>query len=384
MTGEPKCIHLWASGLEETGGIQHYSACCLQALQELFPGAHLRVFSKNDVGSAHAHVHAFGHLQGWRRTLAFVASGLFWALRERPDFILATHPHFMKALAPLTRLGFFCLTAAHGIEVWGTLGGALGSALRKATGILPVSSFTRDVIHREGRVPLEKMPVVPDTFREDAFSPGPKPVTLLQRYGLREHQPVILTVGRLSASERYKGHDQVLHAMPRMLRELPDLHYLIGGRGDDEKRLRALAVELGLQNQVTFTGFIPADELADHYRLCDLYVMPSNGEGFGIVYLEALACGRPCLVGSEDASPEAVDGGRLGFVVPPRDPEAIAGAVLSFFHHTHDKPWLHEPETLHREVVRLYGSAAFRSSLARALASLGIAQPPTTSESMTS
>lgn len=376
MTGEPKCIHLWASGLEETGGIQHYSACCLQALQALFPGARLRVFSKNDLGPGTGRMHAFGHLQGWRRTLAFVASGLFWALRERPDFILATHPHFMKALAPLARLGLHCLTAAHGIEVWGRLGGTLGSALRAATGILPVSAFTRDVIHREGGVPLERMPVVPDTFREDAFAPGPKPPSLLQRYGLRENQPVILTIGRLSASERYKGHDQVLRAMPRMLRELPDLRYLIGGCGDDEGRLRALTSELGLEDHVTFTGFIPADELADHYRLCDLYVMPSMGEGFGIVYLEALACGRPCLVGSEDASPEAVDGGRLGFVVPPRDPEAIAAAVLGFFQRAHDKPSLHEPETLHREVVRLYGSAAFRRSLADALAVLGVTPAP--------
>lgn len=376
MTGEPKRIHLWASGLEETGGIQHYSACCLQALKALFPGAQIRVFSKNDLGPDTDRMHAFGHLQGWRRTLAFVSSGLFWAFREKPDFILATHPHFMKALAPLARLGLHCLTAAHGIEVWGMLGGALGCALRKATGILPVSAFTRDVIHREGRVPLERMPVVPDTFREDAFAPGPKPASLLQRHGLRENQPVILTVGRLSATERYKGHDQVLRAMPGMLRELPDLRYLIGGRGDDEGRLRALTSELGLEDHVTFTGFIPADELADHYRLCDLYVMPSTGEGFGIVYLEALACGRPCLVGSEDASPEAVDEGRLGFVVQPRDPEAIAAAVVSFFQRTHDKPWLNEPETLHREVVRLYGSAAFRRSLADALAVLGVTPVP--------
>ncbi len=375
MTGEPKCIHLWASGLEETGGIQHYSACCLRALRAMFPRARLRIFSKNDVAGGEG-LHTFGHLMGWKRTAAFTASGLGWAVRERPDFILTTHPHFMKALAPLVHLGIPCLTAAHGIEVWSRLQGALGTALRQASGLLPVSDFTRRVIHCEAGIPLNKMPVVPNTFREESFAPGPKSVALLKRYALQEGQPVILTVGRLSAAERYKGQDQVLRALPLVLQELPDLHYLIGGSGDDEGRLRALVTELGLQRQVTFTGFIPADELAEHYRLCDLYVMPSTGEGFGIVYLEALACGRACLVGSEDASPEAVDDGRLGLVVPPRDASAIAAAILGFFRRSHDKPWLHEPETLHHEVVRLYGFQAFQRSLASALASLGLACPP--------
>ncbi len=369
---EVKTIHVWASGLEETGGIQHYSACCVTAFRALFPEARIRVFSKNDVLGG-AEIYAFGRLQGWQRTLAFVGSGLFWAVRERPDLIFATHPHFMKALAPLTRLGFPCLTAAHGIEVWGRLGGSMGWALRSATGVLPVSAFTQQVIHREAGVPLARMPVVADTFQEGQFCPGPRSAELMRRYGLVAGQPVILTVGRLSAAERYKGHDQVLRALPAMLKELPGLRYLIAGRGDDEARLRGLAAELGVAEHVTFAGFVPAEELADHYRLCDLYVMPSTGEGFGIVYLEALACGRPCLVGGEDASPEALDGGRLGFVVPARDSAAIAETVLRFFRQQHDRPWLHEPETLHREVVRLYGFAAFQRSLARALASLGVA-----------
>ena len=162
----------------------------------------------------------------------------------------------------------------------------------------------------------------------------------------------------------------MLLAMPSLVRELTDLHYIIGGRGDDEPRLRQLCIELGLEKHVTFTGFIPEAELADHYRLADFYVMPSSGEGFGIVYLESLACGRPCLVGDVDASPEAIDHGRLGFIVPPRDPAQIAAAILSFFRRQHDKPWLHEPETLHREVVKLYGQQAFKKSLEYALSRL--------------
>lgn len=366
-----KSIHLWVSGVEETGGIQHYSLCCIRALRELFPQARLRVFSKNDLKTDPAGgFHGFGRWRGMSRTMAFAVSGLAAALWERPDFILTTHPHFMKALAPLAKLGIPCLTAAHGIEVWGQTQGALGRALRSATGVLPVSFFTRDVLHREAGLPLARMPVVPDTFREDAFHPGPKARTLLDRYGLNESQPVILTVGRLSAQERYKGQDQVLKALPQLLHDLPGIRYLIGGRGDDEPRLRQMVAELKLEAHVTFTGFIPEAELADHYRLADLYVMPSTGEGFGIVYLESLACGRPCLVGDQDASPQAVDGGRLGFVVPPQDPDAIAQAIRRFFLRQHEQPWLHEPEALHQEVVALYGQQAFNRSLSDALRAL--------------
>ncbi len=131
-----------------------------------------------------------------------------------------------------------------------------------------------------------------------------------------------------------------------------------------------MTAELGLEKHVIFTGFIPEAELADYYRLADLYVMPSTGEGFGIVYLESLACGRPCVVGDQDASPEAIDHGRLGFIVPPRDAGRIAEAILKFFRKDHEQPWLHEPETLHREVVKLYGHEAFKAHLQRALAEL--------------
>lgn len=361
-------IHLWCPGIEETGGIQHYSACFVQALRELYPQAKLRVFSKNDVVSnSETAIHAFGKWRGKSHTLVFAVAGLAWALWERPDFIVTTHPHFMKALSWLSRLGIPCLTAAHGIEVWGQLDGNFGKALRAATGVLPVSRFTSEVIARQAGIVQDRLCVVPDTFRESAFWPADKAAYLMERYGLQAQQPILLTVGRLSASERYKGQDQVLLSLPSLISALPDLRYIIGGRGDDESRLRGLVDELGLRQHVIFTGFIPENELADHYRLADLYVMPSTGEGFGIVYLESLACGRPCVVGDRDASPEAIDGGRLGFVVPPRDPQRIAEAILSFFKRDHDRPWLYESDFLHQEVVRLYGMTAFKNALQSAL-----------------
>lgn len=366
----PPRIHIWSSGIEETGGIQHYSLCSAIALAELFPDHSLTIFSKNDpkqdcLWRDRIRLRGFGS-----RTLPFIVAGLTAAIIETPQLILATHPHFMKALWPLIPIGIPCLSVAHGIEIWGYVSGSLGSVLRKATGVLPVSQFTAACLKKEGRLQDSRLRVVPNTFREEAFGIGPRSLELIKRYGLKPDQPILLTVGRLAATEQYKGHDQIIQALPAILKEIPELRYIIGGRGDDESRLRKLAKENGVGKEVIFAGFIPESELADHYRLADLYVMPSTGEGFGIVYLESLACGRPCLVGNLDASSEAIDGGRLGIVVNPRDPQAIAEAVLRFFSRQHDQPWLHEPEALRREVVRLYGKEAFKQYLALALRDL--------------
>ena len=366
--GQSQKIHLWVPGMEETGGIQHYSICFAQALSELLPNASIEVLSKNDCGRRieieRVTMHEFGHLPKALRTAAFAAKGLAMAAIDKPAALIATHPHFAKAMRWSSRP---YLAVAHGVETWGHLDGALGVALRKAAGVLPVSEFTRQVLLREGRLDPDKVIVVPDTLRESAFAPGPKPDYLLQRHGLKPHQPVLLTVGRLAASEAYKGHDQVIAALPAIRRTYPDVRYVIVGTGDDLARLKACAASHGQEEAVIFAGFIPDHELADYYRLCDAFVMPSTGEGFGIVYLEALASGRPCIVGNQDASPEAIGNGRLGFVVDPRAPDEIVAAVIQFLSRQHDKPWLHEPETLRSEVIKLYGFNAFRNHLASAL-----------------
>lgn len=362
-------IHVWVPGLSETGGIQHYSRCLIRAMSELVPHRTISVFSKNDRpdeydASGAAKVHAFGHLGKSGSTLAMVARGTTAAMLERPTVCIATHPHFMKGMRFTGRP---CLAVEHGIETWGHLHGRFKAALDTAMGHLPVSEFTRQVMINEGHFDPKRIVVVPDTLREDAFQPGPKPLHLLQRYGLCADQPVLLTVGRLAASEGYKGHDQVIAALAQVRQSHPDVRYVIAGAGDDEQRLRQCAVDYKQQEAVIFAGFVPDAELADHYRLCDAFVMPSTGEGFGIVYLEALASGRPCIVGDRDASPEAIGHGKLGFVVDPRSPEQIAEAIHKLISRNHDKPWLHEPETLRREIIDLYGFAAFKRSLANAL-----------------
>ena len=99
------------------------------------------------------------------------------------------------------------------------------------------------------------------------------------------------------------------------------------GDGDDRPRLEAKAERLGVNDRVVFAGYVPEEEKEDHYRLADAFVMPGRGEGFGIVYLEAMACGVPVVASSADASREAVRNGQLGSVVDPDDPDDLLRGI---------------------------------------------------------
>jgi glycosyltransferase involved in cell wall biosynthesis len=161
----------------------------------------------------------------------------------------------------------------------------------------------------------------------EQFSPGEKPLELLQQYGLQDSS-VLMTVARLWSGDIYKGVDVTLRALPSIAQVIPDVKYLVIGRGDDQPRLAKLAIELGVSDRVIFAGFVPTQDLVKHYRLADAYVMPSQ-EGFGIVYLEAMACGLPVLAGDADGSADPLQDGQLGWHVPHRNSTAVAQACIT-------------------------------------------------------
>jgi glycosyltransferase involved in cell wall biosynthesis len=200
------------------------------------------------------------------------------------------------------------------------------AAARRADAFVAVSDLTRRRFAARLGVPVERGTVVPNSVDVSDFGPGPKRGDLLDRYGLRD-RTVLMTLARLSPAERYKGVDEVLEALPALARDVPDVAYLVCGGGDDRARLEAKARALGVADRVVFAGYVAEEEKADHYRLADAFVMPGSGEGFGIVYLEALACGVPVVASSADASREAVRDGALGAVVDPADPQSVVAGV---------------------------------------------------------
>jgi glycosyltransferase involved in cell wall biosynthesis len=138
-----------------------------------------------------------------------------------------------------------------------------------------------------------------------------------------------MTVSRLTSWDRYKGHDRVIRALPSLLSEHPNAVYLVVGEGDDRRRLEAVAAEVGLSHKVQFTGEVAPEELPDHFRLADVFVMPSTGEGFGIVFLEAMACGVRVIGGNRDGSRDALCGSALAAAVEPDNREELVSAIHS-------------------------------------------------------
>ncbi len=267
------------------------------------------------------------------------------------------------------------LVALYGIEVWRRLSGSRYRALRQATVRLATSSYTVTGARAANRDfgPIEVLPLC----LEERPPAGEADGALLDRAGW----DYLLIVGRMAASERYKGHEQLLHAMTRLPRATSGAHLptrppaagnelarppaagnarprlivagnvpprlpaagnvrprlvvagsvpprlVVAGDGDDRPRLEALAASLGLSGQVLFTGFVSEATLAELYARAAVFVMPSRGEGFGLVYLEAMRAGRPCVAARASAAEEIIADGETGLLVDPLDPEAIADAL---------------------------------------------------------
>ena len=138
----------------------------------------------------------------------------------------------------------------------------------------------------------------------------------------------VLIVGRLSAAERYKGHDQLIAVLPEVRRTLPNSQLIIAGAGDDLSRLRDLARAKDCGSAVLFTGFLEGEALAGLYARCRLFAMPSRGEGFGLVYLEAMRFAKPCIASNVDGGSEVVQDGVTGLLVDPDNLQQIGQALI--------------------------------------------------------
>ena len=368
-----KKIHIWVPNLFEfKGGIQVYSAFMMEALQRLYPNARYNVSLKHDTHSLssisylpNTHFHFAGTWPLPIRTPAFATQLIGLGLWQQPSLVLSTHLNFTVAaywLKRLTRIPYW--TVAHGVEAWNIQRPALKTALHYADQIIAVSSYTRDRLLKEQNLDPNKISILPNTFDPHRFKIGTKPAYLLERYKLEPEQPIILTVNRLCSSESYKGYDKILGALPQIRQAIPNVHYIIVGKGDDRPRLEQLIHQRQLQGCVTLAGFIPDPELCDYYNLCDVFAMPSKLEGFGIVYLEALACGKPVLGGNQDGAIDALCHGELGALVDPDDVGVIAQTLIQILQGTYPNPLIYQPEDLRQKAIDTFGFERFKQTLA--------------------
>ena len=191
---------------------------------------------------------------------------------------------------------------------------------------LPVSRYTGGLLNSLG-VPESQMTVIPNGTNPGRFRPMDASA-LRHELGLGDRR-VLLTVGRLVPR---KGLDTTIRALPRIAEDVPNVTYLIVGSGPDRERLEALARRLGVSERLRFAGKVPNEQLPLYYNACDAFVMPSREanpdvEGFGIVFLEAGACGKPVIGARAGGVPDAIRDGETGVLIPPRAPERLARAA---------------------------------------------------------
>lgn len=246
----------------------------------------------------------------------------------RFDLIICGHLHLLPLAWLASRIWRApLLLEIYGIDAWQPTGNRLMQGLvDRVDAVVSISRVTSERFLTWASPRQAFNYLFPNAIHLERYGVGPKAPELLRRYGLAG-KTVLMTFGRLVSSERAKGFDEVLQLLPELALEYPDIAYLIAGDGPDRPRLELKAEELGVAGRVVFTGMVPEAEKADLYRLADLYVMPSRGEGFGFVFLEAMACGIPVIASRVDGSREAVRDGLLGALVDPNNPEELKQAI---------------------------------------------------------
>lgn len=165
-----------------------------------------------------------------------------------------------------------------------------------------------------------------DTDRFISFRPQ---ADIIEKLGIKGKK-VLLTAARLVSK---KNHENVLRALPLALKQVPELIYLVAGKGEEEQKLKKMAKDLGLEKYVKFLGHIEPEDLPVYYNACDVFVMPSKSvdvdyESFGIVYLEANACAKPVIAGRTGGIGDAVIDGATGIMVDPDDIGEISEAII--------------------------------------------------------
>jgi len=266
---------------------------------------------------------------------------------QHPDLCIFTHVGLARIAPLLHFLNIPYWICAHGIECWSLRRSSEAQAFLGAERVLCVSRHTRNRLVHNLPGLAHRCDLLPNHVESIPAHLTPKD-DARRRLGLALDTVLILTVSRLR-DDRYKGHREILSALQALGPSASHVHYAIVGDGIDLVALRKEAADRQLTPRIHFLGSLSDDQRALAYDACDAFVMPSTGEGFGIVFLEAMAHGKPILAGSVDGSVDAFDGHDCGILVNPRNPAAVALALSELLRRLHQPPpgWSSDALRLH-------------------------------------
>jgi glycosyltransferase involved in cell wall biosynthesis len=320
-----------AGGVQRAG--RHVAAVTAQLASER--GMAARFLSLNDPQGLHTvRVGALEFsVSGYAGSrIQFIRAALRAAGRK-PRLVMALHPHLAPIVWAMRARGrkFRSMVFTHGVEVWQPLGWPRGAALRRADVVLGPSANTVQHLVSEQRV-------VPGKVRQLAWGLDPEFEARVAAAAPVEPPPgfprtgrTILAVGRWDRAEQYKGADTLIAALPRILKTAPDASLALVGDGDDRSRLEQLARDHGVAERAHLLHGLSPEQLFACYASCDVFALPSRGEGFGMVFLEAMACGKPVIGGAHGGIPDIVEDGVTGLLVPHGDEDRLAQAFETLF-----------------------------------------------------
>jgi phosphatidyl-myo-inositol dimannoside synthase len=257
---------------------------------------------------------------GRGRIVALNAAALVDALRFRPHVTLSAHIVVSPAATAIRRAaGAGFVQYLHANEI-GDKPRLAAFAAQRADAVIALSSYTAALIRATGASVNDIRLIAPGV--ELPADPTPMPV----------ERPTIVTIARMNDS--YKGHDVLMRALALVRAQVPDVQWVVIGEGPLRADLEALARSLGVADSVRFLGSVSDAQRDEWLRSADVFAMPSRlpddglaGEGFGIVYLEAAAYGKPVVAGNVAGALDAVLDGESGLLVDPTDAHAVAGAI---------------------------------------------------------
>jgi phosphatidyl-myo-inositol dimannoside synthase len=325
----PKKVLILAPPMGAAGGVQLYTKMLAHALNDLLGERNVQMIAVS--GEPEATPDGAMALSTSVK-LKFFATTMAAALRWHPDLVICSHIGVAPAARYIQRFtGTPFWVALHGIEVWGELPPQKLDALEHAARLVSNSRFTLEVAAARHSLKTDNSAILPPAFFFDPDEQASAPAA-------KGDGPIVLTVGRLAASERYKGHDVMLQAWPKVLQHISGARCVFIGDGDDRSRLETLATQLGVASSVSFRGTVSGPDLHAAYASCSVFALPARteldpraprGEGFGIVFLEAMAHGKPVVGPNTGAPAEFIRSGEHGFLVDPLSADEVAGVLTA-------------------------------------------------------
>jgi phosphatidyl-myo-inositol dimannoside synthase len=330
-----KTLLLTLRTFSSTGGIEKVSKVAGKALYEICKEQNedLQIFCLYDqTNEADTRYFPQSIFQGFNiKKWKFASKSVSYGVKCQ--LVVLTHIHLLpigyliKLISPKTKL----ILLAHGIEVFPQFSMLKRRMIQQCDLILAVSRFTKHYLVEKQILSEDQVNIMNNCL--DPFLKEPleteKNKELLKRYGFKRDDVVLMSLCRMSSDEGYKGYDKVIECLHELQKDHLQLKYMVAGKYDEKEknRVEQFIDFFDVKDRVVLTGFIPDSELADHFHLADIFIMPSEQEGFGIAFIEAMYYNKPVIAGNKDGSVDALLDGKLGVLINPDNVKEVSKAI---------------------------------------------------------